>query len=59
MSNSPDDLESFPPAIELGGAIGRPASVACKQGQHDLCTDDTCQCRHHERFWYDRPFDEW
>jgi hypothetical protein len=45
----PDDLASVPPVFELGGAIGRRASIECKQGQHDLCTDEECQCRHHGR----------
>ena len=54
MPDVPDSLEAFPPVSELGGAIGRTASPACKQGQHDLCQDDSCQCRHHERLWYDR-----
>jgi hypothetical protein len=54
MSETPENLEQFPPVAELGGAIGRKASVACQQGQHDLCDDDECQCRHHERFWYDQ-----
>jgi hypothetical protein len=54
MSDTPENLEAFPPVPELGGAIGRTASDACRQGQHDLCKDDTCMCRHHERLWYDQ-----
>ena len=50
----PDNLEEMPPAIELGGAIGRTASVECKQGQHDLCKGDKCWCRCHEKLWYDK-----
>jgi hypothetical protein len=44
--DSPEDVPSVP---ELGGAIGRRASFACKQGQHDLCTDEACRCRCHGR----------
>lgn len=54
MSEVPENLEAFPSVTELGGAIGRTASVECRQGQHDLCKDETCMCRHHERLWYDR-----
>lgn len=45
----PDYLENWPTVVEFGGAIGRTASAACKQGQHDLCTDEACRCRHHGR----------
>jgi hypothetical protein len=44
-----DDYPEIPPVTELGGAIGRTASFACRQGQHDLCKDEECQCRHHGR----------
>lgn len=44
-----DSLDDVPPVVEFGGAIGRTASAACRQGQHDLCTDDSCLCRHHGR----------
>lgn len=54
MSDVPDNLEDAPPVAELGGAIGRLATTACKQGQHDLCPDEDCQCRCHERLWYDK-----
>jgi hypothetical protein len=52
MTDIPDDLEQAPPVAELGGAIGRRATVACQQAQHDLCTGE-CDCRCHGRFWYD------
>lgn len=48
MAAVPDSLAEAEPVIELGGAIGRRASVACKQGQHDLCPEDECDCRCHE-----------
>jgi hypothetical protein len=52
----PDDLDEAAQVVELGGAIGRRATTACKQGQHDLCRDEPdCHCRCHQRFWYDRP----
>jgi hypothetical protein len=51
----PDSLDDVMQVIELGGAIGRYASTACKQGQHDLCDEyishpdnDRCGCRCHE-----------
>jgi len=50
----PDSLEEAPSVVELGGAIGRKATEACRQGQHDLCTNRDCQCRCHGVFWYDR-----
>ena len=43
--HSPDDM---PPVVALGGAIGRHATVACRQGAHDLCRDADCGCRCHE-----------
>jgi hypothetical protein len=46
----PDSLAEVPPVIEFGGAIGRRASIECKQGQHDLCDDEDCMCRHHHRY---------
>ena len=54
MPDVPENLEEFPPVFELGGAIGRRASVECKQGQHDLCQDEACMCRHHQRLPYDQ-----
>lgn len=54
MTKVPDNMDEFPPKAELGGAIGRRASVECQQGQHDLCTDGECMCRHHERWWGDK-----
>lgn len=42
---TPADL---PPIPQLGGAIGRAASVMCKQGAHDLCYGGDCHCRCHE-----------
>jgi N6-adenosine-specific RNA methylase IME4 len=45
MKPSPNDGSGI---VELGGAIGRHATTACKQGQHDLCPDDDCDCRCHE-----------
>lgn len=57
----PAGLEDVPVKVELGGAIGRTASVACKQGQHDLCSGSVevelgfygkrtinCRCRCHD-----------
>jgi hypothetical protein len=52
---APATLEAVPPVAELGGAVGRTASVACRQGQHDLCHDPGCLCRHHERLAGDSP----
>lgn len=49
LDDVPDSLDDVAPVAELGGAIGRTASTACQQGQHDLCTDLACQCRHHRR----------
>ena len=40
--------EDIPPVPRLGGAIGRHATVACKQGANDLCRDAGCECRCHE-----------
>lgn len=40
-------LNELPQVVELGGAIGRTATSACKQGQHDLCVG-ACYCRCHE-----------
>lgn len=55
-------IEDVPPVVELGGAIGRRATVACQQGQHDLCRDgdlpDVCQCRCHERTFTGDEMDE-
>jgi hypothetical protein len=54
MTDIPDNLAEAFPKIELGGAIGRRATVACKQGQHDLCSRELpadprgCDCRCHE-----------
>jgi hypothetical protein len=45
----PRSMDEVPHVAELGGAIGRRASVECKQGQHDLCADRDCLCRHHGR----------
>jgi len=45
MIDSPKDI---PPVPVLGGAVGRHATVACRQGAHDLCTDHACGCRCHE-----------
>lgn len=63
VTDLPDSLADVPPKAELGGAIGRTASTACKQGQHDLCPDRDvresmvdllgtagCHCRCHERW---------
>lgn len=58
MPDPPEDMEEFPSVVELGGAIGRTATPACKQGQHDLCVFDWCRCRCHERLWYDKPLVE-
>jgi hypothetical protein len=44
----PENMEAFPPVPRLGGAIGRTATVACQQDQHDLCQGQ-CWCRCHER----------
>jgi hypothetical protein len=59
MTDIPDTPEDIPPKVEMGGAVGRTASLACRQGQHDLCPEggeqDPCNCRCHGRFWYDRP----
>jgi hypothetical protein len=53
MTDIPDDLEDAQIA-ELGGAVGRKASLQCRLGQHDLCgptpvTDveraQACNCR--------------
>jgi hypothetical protein len=45
-------LAEVPPVYELGGAIGRTASIACQQGAHDLCPSQEdsigCYCRCHE-----------
>jgi hypothetical protein len=49
MPEIPASLAEVPPVFELGGTIGRRASIECKQGQHDLCDDEACQCRHHGR----------
>jgi len=51
----PDDMSQVSPVFELGGTIGRQASVECQQGQHDLCADPGCMCRHHQRHWSDVP----
>lgn len=51
----PDYLENVPNVVEFGGAIGRTATAACKQGQHDLCSDEACQCRCHCRVAGDIP----
>jgi len=53
MSDVPDSLADYQ-ITELGGAIGRKASIACRMGQHDLCGKDIaalkqCECRCHER----------
>jgi hypothetical protein len=44
-SYTPDDDVGV---VELGGAVGRHATTACRQGQHDLCTVSSCGCRCHE-----------
>lgn len=54
-SGTPDSLDDVPAVVEFGGAIGRTASTACKQAQHDLCADDTCMCRCHCRVPGDVP----
>jgi hypothetical protein len=44
-----DSLIREDQVAELGGAVGRYASFACKQGYHNACTDSGCMCRHHGR----------
>ena len=53
-SDLPFNMDEVPPVFELGGAVGRTASTACKQTAHDLCTDEECLCRCHGRLIGDR-----
>jgi hypothetical protein len=48
MARDIDSPGDMPPVPALGGAIGRHATVACRQGAHDLCRDAGCDCRCHE-----------
>lgn len=40
---------------ELGGAVGRIASIQCRTGMHSQCLDQHCMCRHHGRALGDVP----
>lgn len=61
-TDKPAGLDTVPPVMELGGAVGRRATTACRQGQHDLCdgklpfmqpADQDCLCRCHGRVFGD------